>query len=65
MSIKEMAKSVVKEGNVDNGILNLIEMSFRNYDPCLACATHALPGQMPLLVQIHDSNGNVCQRIER
>jgi len=65
MSIKEMAKSVVRDGKVDQGILNLVEMSFRNYDPCLACATHALPGQMPLLVQVHDATGNVCQRIER
>ena len=65
MSIKDMAKSVVKDGNVDQGILNLVEMSFRNYDPCLACATHALPGQMPLIVQIHDAGGNICQRIER
>jgi F420-non-reducing hydrogenase large subunit len=65
MSIKEMAKSVVKDGNVEEGILNLVEMSFRNYDPCLACATHALPGQMPLLVQVRDAAGNVCRRIER
>lgn len=65
MSIKQMAQAMVKDSNVDEGILNLVEMSFRNYDPCLACATHALPGQMPLLVQVHDTDGNVCQRIER
>jgi len=65
LSIKEMAKDVVREGNVDQGILNLIEMSFRNYDPCLACATHALPGQMPLVVQIRDPNGDVVRRLER
>ncbi len=65
MSIKEMARSVVKDGNVDEGILNLVEMSFRNYDPCLACATHALPGQMPLRIDVHDASGKICQRIER
>jgi len=40
-------------------------MSFRNYDPCLACATHALPGQMPLVVQVRDAKGRVLERIER
>lgn len=65
LSIKEMARAVVHKGEVDQGILNLIEMSFRNYDPCLACATHALPGQMPLLVVVHDPTGREIMRIER
>ena len=65
LSIKEMAKTVVQDGNVDQGILNLVEMSFRNYDPCLACATHALPGQMPLIVDVRDADGDLTERIER
>ena len=65
LSIKEMAKAVVKDGTVEEGVLNLVEMAFRNYDPCLACATHALPGQMPLVVQVHDASGQHGQRIER
>jgi len=65
LSIKEMARAVVHNGEVDQGILNLIEMSFRNYDPCLACATHAFPGQMPLLVVVRDSAGREIKRIER
>ncbi len=65
LSIKEMAKAVVHDGNVDEGILNLVEMSFRNYDPCLACATHALPGQMPLVVEVRDADRRVVRRIER
>jgi len=60
-----MARSVVKGGNVEESILNLVEMSFRNYDPCLACATHALPGQMPLVVDVHGPDGEVRERIER
>jgi F420-non-reducing hydrogenase large subunit len=40
-------------------------MSFRNYDPCLACATHALPGKTPLLVQIRDASGAIVGRILR
>ena len=65
LSIKDMARSVVKGGNVEESILNLVEMSFRNYDPCLACATHALPGQMPLVVDVHGPDGEVRERIER
>jgi len=60
-----MAREVVRKGKVDQGILNLIEMSFRNYDPCLACATHAFPGQTPLLVVVRDSGGREIARIER
>jgi F420-non-reducing hydrogenase large subunit len=32
-------------------------MAFRAYDPCLGCATHALPGSMPLTIQVRDSRG--------
>ena len=28
----------------------MVEMAFRAYDPCFGCATHSLPGQMPLEV---------------
>jgi len=65
LSIKEMARAVIVDGNVDPGILNLVEMSFRNYDPCLACATHAMPGQMPLVVDVRRVDGTRLQRIER
>jgi len=65
LSIKDMARAVIKDGNVEEGILNLVEMSFRNYDPCLACATHALPGQMPLVIDVHEADGSVRERIER
>jgi F420-non-reducing hydrogenase large subunit len=40
-------------------------MAFRAYDPCMACATHALPGHMPLIVTIRDSRGEVIQEIRR
>jgi F420-non-reducing hydrogenase large subunit len=36
----------------------MVEMAFRAYDPCLGCATHSLPGQMPLEVTIRDGDGN-------
>ncbi len=52
MSIKKAADSLIKKGNVNEGLLNMVEMAFRAYDPCFGCATHSLPGQMPLEVTV-------------
>jgi len=66
MSINKAAKGLIKKGTVvTEGLLNTIEMAFRAYDPCLACATHSLPGQMPLIVSIYDSQGNLAHRLRR
>lgn len=65
LSIKEMARTVIQAGHVDSSVLNLIETSFRNYDPCLACATHALPGQMPLVLVVRDHTGREIERIKQ
>jgi F420-non-reducing hydrogenase large subunit len=54
MSIAKAARNLIKNGKVDDGILNMVEMAFRPYDPCLACATHSLPGRMPLKVNIYN-----------
>jgi F420-non-reducing hydrogenase large subunit len=59
MSIKKAAESLIHKGTVVNeGLLNMVEMAFRAYDPCFGCATHSLPGQMPLQVTIRDADGN-------
>jgi len=59
MSINKAARSLIKKGTVvTEGLLNMVEMAFRAYDPCFGCATHSLPGQMPLEVTIHDAEGN-------
>jgi F420-non-reducing hydrogenase large subunit len=66
MSVKKAAESLVQPGKpVDDGILNTIEMAFRAYDPCFGCATHALPGQMPLLVRVYNHEREVVQEIRR
>jgi F420-non-reducing hydrogenase large subunit len=58
MSINKAARGLIKKGTViSEGLLNRVEMAFRLYDPCLSCATHSLPGQMPLEVTIRDMNG--------
>ncbi len=65
MSVDKAARGVIKNGKVDDGILNLVEMAFRAYDPCHGCATHALPGQMPLIVRVYDSHRNLVREIRR
>ncbi len=57
MSIKKAADSLIKHGNVNQGLLNMVEMAFRAYDPCFGCATHSLPGQMPLEITIYNADG--------
>jgi F420-non-reducing hydrogenase large subunit len=66
LSIKNTAKSLIKKGSeITEGLLNQIEMAFRSYDPCMSCATHSLPGQMPLEVTIRDPEGNVVKRLSQ
>lgn len=56
MSIKKAAQGLIKKGTkITDGVLNRIEMAFRAYDPCFGCATHTLPGEMPLEVIVHDA----------
>ncbi|KAA3656573.1 MAG: Ni/Fe hydrogenase subunit alpha, partial [Chloroflexi bacterium] len=66
MSVKKAAQGLIKKGTVvTEGLLNTVEMAFRNYDPCMSCATHSLPGQMPLEVVIRDSNGDEYKRLSQ
>ncbi len=66
MSIKRAAQDLVRTGQpVDDGVLNKIEMAFRAYDPCLGCATHTLPGEMPMIVRVYDHKHELVQEIRR
>jgi F420-non-reducing hydrogenase large subunit len=67
MSIKKAAEGVIKKGSkITEGTLNRIEMAFRAYDPCFGCATHTLPGQMPLELTIHDAeSGEIIESVRR
>jgi F420-non-reducing hydrogenase large subunit len=66
MSIKKAAQTFIKKGTiVTEGMLNRVEMAFRPYDPCFGCATHSLPGQMPLVVVIRDAQGNVVRELSQ
>ncbi len=64
MSVKKAAQALISKGKVvTEGLLNMVEMAFRAYDPCFGCATHNLPGQMPLEVVLRDREGKVVKRL--
>ncbi|MEW6052710.1 MAG: Ni/Fe hydrogenase subunit alpha [Nitrospirota bacterium] len=65
MSIEKAAKGLIRGGKVSDGLLNMVEMAFRAYDPCFACATHSLTGRTPLSVNIRDSGGSIIRTITR
>ncbi|HTP66476.1 MAG TPA: Ni/Fe hydrogenase subunit alpha [Geobacteraceae bacterium] len=66
MSIKKAAQGLIHKGvEVNEGLLNMIEMAFRAYDPCYGCATHSLPGRMPLQVRIRAVDGELLNEITR
>jgi F420-non-reducing hydrogenase large subunit len=64
MSVKKAAQTLIHKGTViKEGLLNTIEMAYRAYDPCMACATHTLPGGMPLEVVIRDAEGRIVEAL--
>jgi F420-non-reducing hydrogenase large subunit len=65
MSVDKAARGLIHEGKASNGLLNMIEMAFRAYDPCNACATHSLPGNVPIVISIWDNNKNLIEKISR
>jgi len=65
MSIKNAAQGIIKNGEVNDGLLNKVEMAFRAYDPCFACATHFAIGEMPLEVNVFDSQKKLVKKITR
>jgi F420-non-reducing hydrogenase large subunit len=63
MSVERAAKGLIKAGHVTEGLLNKVEMAFRAYDPCLGCATHSLPGHLPLKVNIYNPNRDLVRQL--
>ncbi len=61
MSVKQAAKTLIKGGKYDQGILNKVEMAIRAYDPCLSCATHKLDGSVAVKLEIRDSAGKLIE----
>jgi F420-non-reducing hydrogenase large subunit len=65
LAVKKAAQAFVKGPDVKEGFLNMAEMAFRAYDPCLSCATHSLPGTLPMTVHVRDHEGRIIREIKR
>jgi F420-non-reducing hydrogenase large subunit len=65
VSVRKAARGLIRGGQVDAGLLNQLEMAFRAYDPCNACASHSLPGELPLVVTVKDHRGAVVEVVRR
>ncbi|MBN1504575.1 MAG: Ni/Fe hydrogenase subunit alpha [Candidatus Eisenbacteria bacterium] len=66
MSIKKAAQGLIKEGTpVTEGLLNMVEMAFRAYDPCLGCATHDAMGRSLMEVRIYDHRRELVEVVKR
>ncbi|HOW68790.1 MAG TPA: Ni/Fe hydrogenase subunit alpha [Candidatus Paceibacterota bacterium] len=63
MSVERAAKGLIKGGQVSEGLLNMVEMAFRAYDPCLGCATHSLPGHLPLAVNLYNPERQLLRQL--
>lgn len=63
-AVEKVARDHLNGREITEGLLNHIEVAIRAYDPCLSCATHAL-GQMPLVVELVDADGNVVDAKSR
>jgi F420-non-reducing hydrogenase large subunit len=66
LSVDKAARALLDASKADDqGLLNMVEMAFRAYDPCHACGTHSLPGSMPLKIFIRDAGGNLIREVRR
>ncbi|ADY73030.1 Hydrogen dehydrogenase [Desulfurobacterium thermolithotrophum DSM 11699] len=63
IAVKKAAKFFFDDGKFDEAKLNLIEMAHRPYDLCLACATHAFPGQIPIQLEVYTKNGKLIKKL--
>jgi len=63
MSVTQAAKSLIHDGQYDQGVLNTVEMSIRAYDPCFSCATHRLDGKISVKLDIVDAEGNLLDTL--
>jgi F420-non-reducing hydrogenase large subunit len=64
LSIKKALQQILKGRvqEISEGLLNTIEMFYRAYDPCMACASHNL-GSLNLLINIYDHNHELIRTL--
>ncbi|MBF0225298.1 MAG: Ni/Fe hydrogenase subunit alpha [Desulfobacterales bacterium] len=64
LAIKKAAIEFIRGDQVKEGLLNRVEMAFRAYDPCLACATHSFPGSITPTIHIRDKQGSLIKTLK-
>lgn len=65
LAVRKAAKHFIKNGKVDEGILNHVEMAYRPYDLCLGCATHAVrPGSSPVEINIYNERKELSRTLK-
>jgi len=66
MTVKKAAQGIIRKGTeITEGLLNRIELAWRAYDPCMGCATHTLPGQLPVAIAVYDADGTLIDVAKR
>jgi len=66
MTVKKVAQGIIRKGTeITEGLLNRIELAWRAYDPCMGCATHTLPGQLPIAIAVYDADGTLIDVAKR
>jgi F420-non-reducing hydrogenase large subunit len=66
MTVKKVAQGIIRKGTeITEGLLNRIELAWRAYDPCMGCATHTLPGQLPIEIAVYDADGTLIDVAKR
>ncbi|MDQ1279888.1 MAG: NAD-reducing hydrogenase large subunit [Thermoproteota archaeon] len=63
-AVTQVARRYVDGHRLNEGMLNRVEVMVRALDPCLSCSTH-MWRNMPLSIVLHDSRGNVLDKIRR
>ncbi|MEO0102926.1 MAG: nickel-dependent hydrogenase large subunit, partial [candidate division WOR-3 bacterium] len=58
LSIQQGAREYIKIDEITENSLNLIEIFFRCYDPCFACASHSF-GESHLSLVVYDAKKNL------
>jgi len=66
LTIKKAAQGLIHKGTeITEGLLNRIELAWRAYDPCMGCATHTLPGELPIEIAVYDVDGTLIDSVKR
>jgi len=66
LSVDKAARALLDATKAnDQGLLNMVEMAFRAYDPCHACGTHSIPGSVALKIFVRDAEGRLIREISR